>query len=449
MPKKSIDAVKEERAEKRAYIKNSENKKEKYIWRNVADIDLKEIQKEYPYIEKDKDGLYYIDRQGTRQKVVLPYIPVLDDETCLRILFAKPRGREQKPFPYLVIDNRPYITDTLINNEYGIPIKWRINPNKSPKEIKEGKRFKNYGIARTPRLLPKNVLKLTKNNPYTHKVIMALTFPKEMAGDYRKENDKETTAFHIDHTSNNEYDCRERNMSFLNRNSNWRGKHSTDNATLNDRLCFYRKQDSNGIPVYESQKVIFICMLGNYTKSEYKSLGDSNEIMEDKRKDGISQYNFIEYQGGRGNIICAMFSTLEDAESWYKTIKVKEKKKDYDQEEWARLQQMDEIEKRNWKIKESLQSYLNGQEIPGLEKMILLANTEETADGYIYFDNITDNKKHFLKARKRGLIVAEREEEHGSSKRKSYFVKDIANLQLSSDNIIDILYPYFEQIFKE
>lgn len=286
-----------------------------------------------------------------------------------------------------------------------------------------------------------------------HKVVMAVTFPKEMGGDYRKQNDKETTSFHIDHISNNEFDCRTRNLWFTDRQTNWQGKHNTDNATLYDRICVYRKEDSNGMPIYNSQKFVFIMMLGNYTKMEWESLGDSKKVIEDNRKDGKTQYNFIEYQGGRGNIICAMFDSMESAERWYKKIttkKKKEQKEIFTKEEIKALDGMDEIEKRNWKIKFFFQKYLNNEfeNIPGLENMVLLANNDETIDGYIYFDNITTRQKEFLKAKKRGLVVGLKEELHGKSTWKIPFTRNIANLELSSDNIIDILYPYFREIFE-
>lgn len=132
--KKSIDAVNEE---KRKYEKNSKKDKEKYIWQTVAETDFSEIQKEYPYLKKDSRGTYLIDREGNRKEVILPYIPVIDDDSCLRVLFQKPKGRKNQPFPYCVIDNKEHITNVLINNKKDMPVKWRITPNKSPKEIKK------------------------------------------------------------------------------------------------------------------------------------------------------------------------------------------------------------------------------------------------------------------------------------------------------------------------
>ena len=432
MTKKSIDEVQKN---KRKYTKKGERESKRFNWKSITESDFKEVQKEYPYLQKDIDGIYFIDRQGKRQEVVFPYVPILDDDSCLRILYKKPYGREKKQFPYQVIDNMQHLTKVFIMEERKEVIKWRIVPNDNGDKKKKSK---NYAIATNPGRLPQKVKDLTtKDNVSLHKMIMALTFPEDMKP-YREANDKSIASYHIDHISNNEYDCRLRNMWFTTRNTNRSGKRTIDDATLLDRICIYRKTDAKGMPIYKSQKIVFVMMLGNYTKGEWKSLGLGNEVKDNNIKDGKIQYNFIEYKENIGNIVCAMFDGIDNVENWYKNcIFTKDGQK------------LENIAERNEKIRVSLQKYLNNkEEIPGLEKMVLLANTNE-ANGYIEFDNIIDQEQSFIKAKKRGLIVET--QERGTEKAKRYFstVKSIDNLKLNSDNIIDVLYPYFNQIFKD
>ena len=132
-----------------------------------------------------------------------------------------------------------------------------------------------------------------------------------------------------------------------------------------------------------------------------------------------------------------MFSTLIDAENWYKKIIVENGEK------------AENVAERNERIRASFERYLNNnEEIQGLEKMVLLADTNETADGYIEFDDITNNIPGLIKAKKRGLVVEIKEEQREKSKRYVPVVKDIANLKINSDNVIDILFPYFDKIFE-
>ena len=431
--KKSFEAVNN----KRKYEKKGKRKGEKYDWKTVTESDFKELQKEYPYLQKDINGIFYIDRQGQRKTVYLPYIPIIDDDSCLRVVYKKPYGKKCDKFPFQVIDNMKHITKVFVNEDTGEIMRWRISPNKDKDKIKDGNRIKNYSKATAPGRLPKRVIDLvTKDDAKMHKVIMALTFPGDMQ-EYRKGNDKKIASQHIDHVSNNEYDCRIRNMWFTEKRTNWKGKKKIDKATLLDRICVYRKKDANEMPIYTSQKFVFIMMLGNYTKAEWESLGESKKVQEDNRINGKSQYNFIEYRGEKGNIICAMFSTLRDAENWYKKIIVENGEK------------AENVAERNERIRASFERYLNNnEEIQGLEKMVLLADTNETADGYIEFDDITNNIPGLIKAKKRGLVVEIKEEQREKSKRYVPVVKDIANLKLNSDNVIDILFPYFDKIFE-
>ena len=110
------------------------------------------------------------------------------------------------------------------------------------------------------------------------------------------------------------------------------------------------------------------------------------------------------------------------------------------------------IEYRNKKIFDFFNNYLNqdAEEIPGLEKVVLLADTNEiieNGESYVYFDNITSQEKDFIKARKRGVII--RKEKDQETGKEICILKNIANQKVTSDSIIDILYPYFDKILND
>ena len=79
----------------------------------------------------------------------------------------------------------------------------------------------------------------------------------------------------------------------------------------------------------------------------------------------------------------------------------------------------------------------------------MLADTKEIIENgerYVYFDNITTQEKDFLKAKKRGIFISKVEDQE--TQKRVIEIKSIANQKVSSDNIIDILYPYFNEILK-
>ena len=67
--KKSIDQAREE---SRKNKKNSTNKRKKYYARTITDLDFVEVKKQFPYIEKDAKGIYYINTQGEREEIHFP-----------------------------------------------------------------------------------------------------------------------------------------------------------------------------------------------------------------------------------------------------------------------------------------------------------------------------------------------------------------------------------------
>lgn len=345
-------------------------------------------------------------------------------------------------FIFQAIDNIESITNVFENNGK-IPVSWHIAPNRNLADMKRGESHKIYTVAEGTKLIPGEVLKLTKSNDVKlHKVIMSLVFPEVMK-EYREENDQEHKTAQIDHLSGNEMDCRIRNMWKTNKRTNLRGKVNMDKQKLLDRTCIYYRKDAEGKYIYENHKFVFVFRLGDYTKEEWKSLGKGEIIQEDNRKGDKAQYNFIEYKKGLGNIVVASFSSFDEINRFYDELFNELYQEE--EKETGEDNKILSIERRNNKLKEIFLNYLNkdAEQIPGLEKIVLLADADETADGYIYFDNITSQEKHFIKAKKRGLVIGtEQDKETG---KETKVLKNIANLKVSSDNIIDILYPYFDK----
>ena len=269
---------------------------------------------------------------------------------------------------------------------------------------------------------------------------MAIVFPEVMQ-EYREENDKHPKTAQIDHLSGNELDCRIRNMHKTTKQTNLRGKTKIDMQMLRDRTCIYYKQDADGNYIYDGHKYIFVFMLGQYTKEEYKRIGTGEVVKEDNRKGNITQYNFIKHQGGAGNIVIASFNDFDCMNEFYKKF--------YESAYNKEREGITNIDKRNESIITFFDNYLNkdAEKIPGLEQVILLANTNETADGFVEFDNISTKEKCFIRAKKRGLIVSKEIDQETGKERT--VVKSIANQKVNADNIIDILYPYFNKILAE
>lgn len=451
--KKSIDQAREE---SRKNKKNSTNKRKKYYARTITDLDFVEVKKQFPYIEKDAKGIYYINTQGEREEIHFPYLPLPDDDTCKMILYRETMNQEKGKFLFQVIDNIDKVIEPLERGK--MPIAWKLAPNRKVSAMKKGQGYKIYSISKGTKLLPLEVLKLTKDNDTRlHKVIMALVFPKEMQK-YREENDKKPGSRQVDHISGNELDCRIRNMWVTDKQLNLRGKTKFDMQMLLDRTCIYYKKDEEGNYIYDSKKFVLVLMLGDYKQAEWEILGKGEIIEEDNRKDDkiyildrekenatsintkTSQYNFIEQNGGRGNIVIASFKDFESMNQIYEELIFT---KDGEKTE--------HIEERNKKVFEFFSNCLNkdAEKIPGLEKIVLLADTNEiieNGESYVYFDNITTQEKDFLKAKKRGIFISKVEDQE--TQKRVIEIKSIANQKVSSDNIIDILYPYFNEILK-
>lgn len=434
--KKSLDQAKEE---SRKNKKNSTNKRKKYYARTITDLDFAEVKKQFPYIEKDAKGIYYINTQGEREEIHFPYLPLPDDDTCKMILYRETMNQEKGKFLFQVIDNIDKVIEPLERGK--MPIAWKLAPNRNVSAMKKGQEYKIYSISKGTKLLPLEVLKLTKaNDTRLHKVVMALVFPGEMQK-YREENDKRPGSRQIDHISGNELDCRIRNMWITDKQLNLRGKTKIDMQMLLDRTCVYYKQDEKGNYLYESKKFVLVIMLGDYRKEEWEKLGKREITREDNRRGQESQYNFIEYNGGRGNIVIASFNDFQNMYEAYKELIFVEDG-----------EKAENIEYRNKKIFDFFNNYLNQdtEKIPGLEKVVLLADTNEiieNGESYVYFDNITSQEKDFIKARKRGVII--RKEKDQETGKEICILKNIANQKVTSDSIIDILYPYFDKILND
>ena len=428
--KKSLDEVKAERK------KNSKNKRKKYYARTITDLDYTEVKKQFPYIEKDLRGIYYINEEGEREDIHFPYLPIPDDNSSKLILYRETINQTKGKFLFQIIDNTKKVIDILERGRK--PIEWKLAPNRNVSAMKRGQEYKIYSISKGTKLLPIEVLKLTKaNDTKLHKVIMSLVFTKEMQ-EYRKENDKKPGIRQIDHISGNELDCRIRNMWITDKQQNLRGKAKIDMQMLLDRTCIYYKKDADNNYLYDSQKFVLVLKLGDYTKEEWEKLGKGEKIIKDNRINGQSQYNFIEYKGAKGNIIVAIFSNFKVMNKVYQDLIFV-----------ADGEKAENIEQRNKKIFDFFSNYLNqdADKIEGLEKVVLLADTSEVIENgksYVFFDNITTGEQNFLKARKRGLII--RKEQDEKTGKEICVLKNIANQKVTSDSIIDILYPYFDKI---
>lgn len=411
MKKKSIITAQKESEEKEENKKKKKGyKARRYRLETITDSDYKEVVKEYPYIEKDINGMYFIDRSGKRKDIVFPYIPLPDDDSTIRILFKKAPGEKEKPFIYAMIDNDKKIMNILENKENKVAISWRIAPNKKLKNIKKDTKFKSYILAQNTVFFPEDKKEYIGQEASLHRFVMSIFNEKDMKK-YIKENKKEARSVHIDHFNNNELDCRFRNLSIVTKEQNTRNKKEIDKMNLLDNFCVYRTKDGK-------TKYVFLLLLGN------------------KKEDDKSIHNFIEYNGGLANIVCALFSDFDSIVKWYHEIFTEQTETELN------------IDERNAKIKNFFEKYANNSKkdlkSAGLEKVVLLANTNEK-DGKIEFDDITEKKQGSFIAEKRGLVV-ERVKNEKTGRKKSV-LKNIQNLQFDNDSIVDILYPHIEKIF--
>lgn len=432
MKKKSIVTIQKEREEKQEKKKKG-YKARRYRLETITDSDYKEVVKEYPYIKKDINGMYFIDRSGKRQDIIFPYIPLPDDDSTIRILFKKAPGEKEKPFIYAMIDNDKRIMEILENKENKVAISWRIAPNKLLKNIKKGTKFKGYVLAQNTVFFPEDKKEYIGQEASLHRFVMSIFDEKDMKK-YIKENKKEARSVHIDHFNNNELDCRFRNLSIVTNEQNTRNKKEIDKMNLLDNFCVIHAKDGK-------TKYIMFLLLGNKNKMDLKRPGTNEKIeIDNTEKDGegnsIYRYNFINYNEGMANIVCALFSDFDSIVRWYHSIFTEQRETALN------------IDERNEKIRGFFQKYADGDkkelEKEGLEKVVLLANTNEK-DGKIEFDDITDKKQASFIAEKRGLVV-ERIKDEKTGRKKS-ILKNIQNLSFDNDSIVDILYPYIENIF--
>ena len=429
MKKKSIVTVQKEREEREENKKKKKGyKARRYRLETVTDSDYKEVVKEYPYIEKDINGMYFIDRSGKRKDVVFPYIPLPDDDSTVRILFKKVPGEKEKPFIYAMIDNDKRIMEILENKENKVAISWRIAPNKSLKNIKKGTKFKGYVLAQNTVFFPEDKKEYIGQEASLHRFVMSIFDEKDMKK-YIKENKKEARSVHIDHFNNNELDCRFRNLSIVTKEQNTRSKKEIDKINLLDNFCVYHTKDGK-------TKYVMFLLMGNKNKMNLKRPATNERIEMDNTEDGKSIYYFINHNGGMANIVCALFSDFESIVKWYHSIFTEQVEGELN------------IDARNKKIRDFFQEYVDGDkkelEKEGLEKVVLLANTNEK-DGKIEFDDITKKKQGSFIAEKRGLVVERVKNEKTGRKRS--VLKNIQNLQFNNDSIVDILYPHIKKIF--
>ena len=129
--KKSLDQAQKEKIKRK---KNSDTKRKKYYAGTILESDFDEVKKQFPYIERDSKGIYYIDRAGERKEIKFPYIPLLDDDSCKMIVLRK--KTDQGEFVFQIIDNIDCITNILENNGKK-PIAWHIAPNRKVTDIKK------------------------------------------------------------------------------------------------------------------------------------------------------------------------------------------------------------------------------------------------------------------------------------------------------------------------
>lgn len=397
--------------------KNSKAKKDTFYLDSVTEADYKEIRREYPYLKRNIGGIYYINREGKKKEVILPYVPVLDDDSSVRILFQKARGEKDKPFIYATIDNDEKIMKILENREDKEPIRWRIKPNKQIKNIKKGTSYKSYVLAKSTVFFPENIQDLIGSEASLHRFVMSVYCEKEMKR-YKKSNKKKARSMHIDHLDGNELNCRLRNLSIITSKQNLKEKKEIDSKETLDNFCVYRPKNKKGEYVDNKKRYVLFLFLGN------------------EKRGIITKANFIGYNGGKGDIVCAMFNDIDSIIKWYHTVFVKGG------------EELENVERRNQRLGEFFQKYVdsqsNNEKIEGIERVVLLARTNEEK-GYIYFDNISTRKEAFLEAKKRGLVI--RQEVDSKTGRKKNVVKSSQNIEVNSRNIVDILYPHIEKIF--
>lgn len=406
-------------------MSNSKDIKEQYYIESVDNSDFEEVQKEYVYLQKDERGIYFLDRSGKREDVVLPYVPVLDDDSTVRILFKKKENEKNKRFKYALIDNDEKILSLLENKEARTAIGWRIKPNKKLQNIKKDSLYKSYIYARETTFFDEETKELIGSNYTLHKLVMTV-FCKDAVKKYNKINKMTARSMHIDHLNNDEFDCRLRNLSIIKAKQNYESKKKIDTKQLLDSFCIYRPKNKKGEYVDKKKKYVMFLFLGN---EKYKKIKDGKEY-------NITQANFIRYQGGLGEIVCGIADEIESFIDFYNQVFVK-----YGE-------QFENVKERNHKISNAFWQYMELQEKENEKvKLVLLARTNENIKGGdISFDNISTETKDFLKnIPKRGLVIQEKINQKDDE--VIYELQSSQNIKVNSKNIVDILYPYIGKIF--
>ena len=401
---------------------NSEELKEQYYIETVDDSDFEDVKKEYVYLKKDEKGIYFLDRSGKREDVVLPYVPVIDDDSTVRILFKKRKCEENKRFKYAMIDNDEKILSLLENKKAQTSVGWRIRPNQQLKKIKDDSSYKNYIYAKETSFFDEETKKLVGTNVTLHKLIMSV-FCKDAVKKYNNINKKKARSMHIDHLNNDELDCRLRNLSVIKAKQNYVEKKKIDSKQILDSFCVYRPKNKRGEYIDKKKKYVIFLFLGN---EKYK------KVVEGKERD-ITQANFIKFKGGTGEIICGIADDIESLISFYNEVFVEAG------------EQYENVGERNDKISNAFGKYVESQQKDDEKvKLVLLARTDEE-NGYIHFDNISEHKQDFLTAKKRGVVIVK--EKDLKTGREKNVVKSSQNIQVNSRNIVDILYPHIKEIF--
>lgn len=402
---------------------NSEELKEEFYIESVDDSDFEDIQKEYVYLKRDERGIYFINRSGKREDVVLPYIPVIDDDSTVRILFKKVKSEENKRFKYAMIDNDERILNLLENKEAKTAIGWRIKPNKKLKNIKEDSNYKNYIYARETTFLDEKTKKLIGSNVTLHKLVMSV-FCKDAVKRYNNINRKTARSLHIDHLNNDEFDCRLRNLSIIEANQNYEGKKKIDSKEFLDSFVIYRPKDEKGEYIDKKKKYVLILFLG---KEEFE---------------GRTVCNFIANKNGSADVVCLMFNDIESVIKIYNKIFVKDGDK------------LENADIRNKKIRQLCKEYDEDKEKRkeykenGIKKLVTLARGSEiegNIDFYYLFSEKKKKEKTKFTTQKRGLVIEQVKDEKIND--TVYILKSRQTIEVNSQNITDTLFCKIKEIF--
>ena len=402
---------------------NSEELKEQFYIESVDDSDFEDIQKEYVYLKRDEKGIYFFDRSGKREDVVLPYIPVIDDNSTVRILFKKREGEENKRFKYAMIDNDERILNLLENKEARTAIGWRIKPNKKLKNIKKDSNYKNYIYAKEISFFDEETKKLTGSNVTLHKLVMSV-FCKDAVKRYNNINKKTARSLHIDHLNNDEFDCRLRNLSIIEANQNYESKKEIDSKEFLDSFVIYRPKNEKDEYIDKKKKYILILFLG---KGEFE---------------GKTVCNFVANKNGSADVICLMFNDIESVIKIYNKIYVKDGNK------------LENADIRNKKIRQLCKEYAEDKEKRkeykenGIKKLVTLARGSEiegNIDFYYLFSEKKKKEKTKFTTQKRGLVIEQVKDEKIND--TVYILKSRQTIEVNSQNITDTLFCKIKEIF--